>query len=115
MAKKKGMPKEIVLIRIKTGQKKIVPFETALTLLKGQVGKHINKHHHKIGEGYKFNGTDIIRVKEEITHISKTYILFLSIPSVSLFIYFLQHVIPAFVSYPVNRKVGSNIFYFYNH
>lgn len=66
MAKKTtGMPTEIIIIRVKTNTKKLLPFATALTILKQQVGKHVSKHHHKIGKGYTFNGTDIIRDKEE--------------------------------------------------
>lgn len=60
-----GMPTEIVIIRVKTGAEKLLPFATALKILKRQVGKHVSKHYHKVGKGFEFNGTDIVRVKDE--------------------------------------------------
>ena len=67
MAKKdKGMPEMVVIERIKTTVKKELEFQTALTILKNEAKKHVSKRHHKLSmEGFEFNGTDIIRKKED--------------------------------------------------
>ena len=66
MSKKKGMPEMILIERVKTGVKKELPFQTALTILTNEFKRHVSKRHHKLStKGFKFNGTDIIREKED--------------------------------------------------
>ena len=63
---KKGMPEMITIERVKTKTKKVLTFAHAETMLKNEHGKHVTKKHHKLAtEGFVFNGTDIVRVKDK--------------------------------------------------
>lgn len=66
MAKKeKGMPETISLVHIKKNSKHTMPFKQATAVLKGQVGRPKHLVSFTIEEGFIFNGTDIVRDKDE--------------------------------------------------